>query len=526
VARALEKQYAGRLGEHAAELAEHFSQSTDPADLKKAVEYGEMAAKRAMDVYAYGEAVRLIDQAIKVQKVLDPDDKAKQCDLLLELCDALLNIPHTRRVIEREAPAALALAESINDDSRAARVCIAAGFAISMEQGIFTFTPETIKWAGRVDHYAKPDTAERAWADVYHGSLKYVQGDNAAGRKLLTKAIDMARRTGSQDTLEWAVPLFLHFNSAPQYAGERLKLAEEFLANPFSGRISYCLERWEPIGSVFLTAGQRRRAEEVFSNLRDKAGRTNHYRIWIQSTMADAVLAVMDGRFMDATATIGKILARAEQDGIIGVAKLYTNHPYYRTCIYRGEHMQEIEGEQRVDSPMSFAVLGWIQSYLGRKTEVAKILDKYVVQRPGIGTDEDETRFWVDTLFLEAGVLVGHSQSAELLLKRLNVPGLYTTGTSFPTCITRHLGGAAALLGRYDEARQHYQQAIRVCTEMPFRPELALTRLQLAELLLERYSEEKKEALEHLDFAIKEFREMKMQPSLERALKQKKILKA
>jgi hypothetical protein len=34
------------------------------------------------------------------------------------------------------------------------------------------------------------------------------------------------------------------------------------------------------------------------------------------------------------------------------------------------------------------------------------------------------------------------------------------------------------------------------------------------------------EALEHLDFAIKEFREMKMQPSLERALRHKDILKA
>ena len=57
-------------------------------------------------------------------------------------------------------------------------------------------------------------------------------------------------------------------------------------------------------------------------------------------------------------------------------------------------------------------------------------------------------------------------------------------------------------------------------------PEVALTRLQLAELLLEHYPAEKKAALEHLDFAIKEFREMKMQPSLERALRQKTILKA
>ena len=48
VARALEEVYKNRLEEHAAELAEHFSYSSDSADLTKAVSYGEMAAKRAM----------------------------------------------------------------------------------------------------------------------------------------------------------------------------------------------------------------------------------------------------------------------------------------------------------------------------------------------------------------------------------------------------------------------------------------------------------------------------------------------
>ena len=61
---------------------------------------------------------------------------------------------------------------------------------------------------------------------------------------------------------------------------------------------------------------------------------------------------------------------------------------------------------------------------------------------------------------------------------------------------------------------------------MRFRPEIALIRLGLAELLLEHYPEEKPEALAHLDFAIGEFREMKMQPSLERALRHKEILGA
>ena len=61
---------------------------------------------------------------------------------------------------------------------------------------------------------------------------------------------------------------------------------------------------------------------------------------------------------------------------------------------------------------------------------------------------------------------------------------------------------------------------------MGFRPGTALTRLSLAELLLDRYPEERHAALEHLDFAIAEFREMKMQPALERALGRRGLLKA
>jgi len=61
---------------------------------------------------------------------------------------------------------------------------------------------------------------------------------------------------------------------------------------------------------------------------------------------------------------------------------------------------------------------------------------------------------------------------------------------------------------------------------MRFWPELALTRLQITELLLKHYPDEKPEALVHLDFAINEFREMKMRPSLERALRHKEILGA
>ena len=123
-------------------------------------------------------------------------------------------------------------------------------------------------------------------------------------------------------------------------------------------------------------------------------------------------------------------------------------------------------------------------------------------------------------------------------------------------CIGRLCGGAAALLGETEKARGYYEQAIEICEKVRFRPELALTRLELAELLLGQAGAMNRaptpamcldtrspaaegrvrgesgtvtvraEALAHLDFAIAEFREMKMQPSLERALRHKDVLKA
>ena len=46
---------------------------------------------------------------------------------------------------------------------------------------------------------------------------------------------------------------------------------------------------------------------------------------------------------------------------------------------------------------------------------------------------------------------------------------------------------------------------------------------QLAKLLPEHYPDERPEAMEHLDFAIGEFKDMKVQLSLERTLRKREI---
>jgi tetratricopeptide (TPR) repeat protein len=279
------------------------------------------------------------------------------------------------------------------------------------------------------------------------------------------------------------------------------------------------------IGHTFLSVGKRKPAEDAIGELRSIKERTG--LCFLGSTTMDAILMIIDGHLEKALDAGRLILTWGEESGVSLGAKVNEGSFSYRAQIYLGKSLTDIERELRTgDRPMGDPITCLILAHLGLKDEAVEILEKTVVRRPGIGTTEDEIHIWIDTPYLEAAVITGHRRAAELLLNRFSGTGIYTSGLWHITCIPRHLGGAAALLERYDEARNHYQEAIRVCTEMRFRPELALTQLQLAELLLEQYPQEKSEAIAHLDFVIPEFRDMKMQPSLERALRHKEILKA
>jgi DNA-binding CsgD family transcriptional regulator len=123
---------------------------------------------------------------------------------------------------------------------------------------------------------------------------------------------------------------------------------------------------------------------------------------------------------------------------------------------------------------------------------------------------------YFNTIHLEVAVLAGRPGYARTFLKRLEPAASPATADAF-TLIDRHRGAAYLLLGEPERAREHYLAALAAGEKMRFRPEVALTRLALAELILEHYPRERGEAFEHLEFCIPEFREMKMQPSLLKA---------
>ena len=535
VARALETQYAKHLQEHAAELAEHFSQSTGSADLKKAVKYGEMAAQRAMNVYAYGEAARLLEQALKVQEILDPEDKVKRCDLLLELGDTLSIGGEPQRAFGVVLEEAYDLAESAGDKIRAGRACSMAVFGLcaygSMRSSTW-MSPEASRWMERADRCAEPDTIARAWADIGMGQLKcsiglYTQQNDTfqEGLRSYKRAIELARLLGDPEAFWFSACMWTTFAGAPQHTQERWKLANEVAEWPRTGlRASTHGITLLVIGNTFLQSGQRQRAEQCFQELEAVHERSGQVHLIFFVMAFKCIDAIMNGHLEDAVEIGRGIFSRSEELELPEYGR--SIGPVYIPALVHLGRTDEVLG--LVDYlPPSQKAAYMISLEQVSEAEAIENLENLIINRPGAGSPEDETYSSVDVMLLEAAVLIGHRSATELLLHRLLDSGMRTLGLSSPTtCMQRHFGSAAALLDRYDEARKYYKEAIEICTEMRFRPELALSRLQLAELLLERYPDEKKEALEHLDFAIREFREMKMQPSLERALRHKDILKA
>jgi tetratricopeptide (TPR) repeat protein len=529
----LEEVYNNRLEQHAAELAEHFSYSSDRADLEKAVSYGEMAARRATDVYSYGEAARLLEQALKVQEVLDPEEKLKRCDLLLALGWAHFYNHEYRHLLENEAPAALALAEGAGDIQRACQACLLATFAISgTGMGVAFGTDEATKWVEAFDRYASPNTIERAWADQSLGGRKVAAGDIAGAWPLFRESTLLARKLGDAsafvncggDYLWYCPPTAEYVEESRQIANEMRRVWDR--ADPFS--MAYGMEG---VGSFLLRLGEREQGEAIHREEMESPRLAGMPARQYYLPFLRACYYIMDGQLEEAAKCYDDVLRLGAATGAPLTAAVFANFFGPRLGGYLGwgreglRRLEEWAQAAGLSVPVSAPIRAYYLVYGGESEEAATILGEaadYYAAEP----ERIKHPFGGLVLLLELAVLVKHTRATEILLNLLVGATYKTTGLLDPTCVARHLGVAAALLGKYEEARKHYGEATKVCSEMRFRPELALTRLQLAELLLEHYPKERAAALEHLDFAISEFRDMKMQPSLERALRHKEILKA
>ncbi len=290
-----------------------------PSDLEKAIRYGELAAQRALSVYAYGEAARHLEQALEVQAVLDPDDHSKRCDLLLALGEAMLPLEDPLRVSATVAPEAFALAEALGDADRAARAAIQALESLirSTGAGLRTATAQSFQdWADRADRHAQTRTAQRVYADIYQG-LAEIGAGRPAAHVFLRRAVEGALSLNDDSVVFAAVGWAFRNLQALRDREMVTGLALEVLRRPHHGAratdLGWCLYSG---GIELLSSGRRHQAETLWRELTLLADHTQDRSLRAHALTTSALLAFVDGRLEKAVTLYESGAAMALELGV------------------------------------------------------------------------------------------------------------------------------------------------------------------------------------------------------------------
>jgi class 3 adenylate cyclase/tetratricopeptide (TPR) repeat protein len=522
VARALEEHYAGRVEEHAGELAEHFSHSSTKEDLEKAVRYGQLAAERAASVYAHGEAVRLLDQALEVQDVLDPNDDERRYGLLAALGNSLLSAGEPERVSDEVAPAMFEIAERAGDADRATKTCSLACWSLAYAVAARApGEPEWQLWTERAEKYAQPESGGWVFAALARSWIHSAHNEQEACWQLRLQALEMARRLGDPDALSSAVMSFTARGAPLQLEGERARVVAEFgLMRSTLLRPGIVAQRLGECAFVLEDAGDRQGFDTFCDELDAHAGRVGDpYALAWQMTV-NCARQRLEGDLEESLAISEQFGAQAGTLGIEVLGQLiawWTGSP---TLIYLGRFDQLLE-HRDVHSTAIFseAIVAYCLALAGRQEEALGEIRRIMAER-GIGPEEDWTDSTTLVALLATAVLTGDAQAIGALASRVSIAPEFHCGL-IATSVARQLGGAALLMGDPDSALGHFRTALKVAERIRNRPETALARLALAQTLFEHFPAERAEALEHLDFAARELQAMKMAPALEQAVRLK-----
>ena len=513
-AEAIERVHGRNVESHLSEIANHFVQAMPASAPQRALAYARRAGERAQTVFAYEEAVKFYESALRVLDVSAVRETPERCDLLLALSEAQMSLGEPRRVANSLAAEAFAIAETIADRGRASKACRIVLEALHRDAPRNTETLEWRMWADRADHYAAPDTAERAYADVSLARAALRVGDRAAGIKLLERALALARQLDDAELLFTCAWQAIYNELTPEHWRRAVSLAEEFATRSREGVRSRTVGQiLEMCGAGLFAKGDRAGAERAWQDLSEVAARTRDAFTEINAMSYQGLIATVDGRLAEAVQTAHRMIARGEELGTPGVAAQFAQGRCGRAFLYLGfaEELRELGG------PTAY----WpfkapLAAYCGRTIEARSLLQ----QTLNSYTSDDSLLaepIFILGMQLDAAEVVEDAEAIRAISRALEDSPV-ASPFGFVTTFARHLGAAAALDGDRETARSSYERALRETAQLGFRPEQALIHLQLAELLMQGDSAERAAAKKHLATAIEELQAMHMRPALERAL--------
>ena len=524
VAAAMEDVYESDLNRHASALAHHLYAAGIAADEAKTIRYLILAGEQSLETGAFEEARRDFDLAMSL---LPADDRETRASLLWKRGLAQRSLGQWKQAID-DWETALPISEELAD-----------------RHGISSIRQELVRlyiW-----------TAQPA-----QGVAVARQGLQALGGE---PSADRCRLLGH---CAWGLGQACELESADAMIQQALAMAEELSDPPLRGEVFrlssyhyyYCNRRRDQMEAAGRAAELLRPARAL-----DQLADALANRQWS---------SVLAGRPDEVARTQKETRALAERLGLLdaeahalcsegqrdwlATADLEAHESYLQQVMILSTSMggqwsfiieawqsqaslwrgRAEEAHARAQSSLNlepranlFTGNGWGQLFLcecsvGHADSALALLDERRDGLPRAGRLNGPGAWQALLKTVEGLALLGErDRAAELYPLTMEAIATGTVVTIDASHLLQTLAGIAAAAGRrWDEAQNHFEAALRLADEMPFRSEQAEARYWFAPMLLDRNTAgDREKARELLDTALALYREIGMPTHVEMAEK-------
>jgi DNA-binding SARP family transcriptional activator len=501
VGEALEEFYAQDPEPHLAELAYHFSEASG-ADVDKALMYAERAGDRAVALLAFEEAARLYDLALETLELRQRATPLTRCELLLKLGEvqARAGAP----AVESTFLEAAEIARAAGAPELLARAALGSGGRFVWVVSGFMPDHVVALLEDAVQALGPEESAVRARLLARLACALRDQPDSGRCAELSAQAVQLARKLEDRSALAYALDgryaaIWRHDNPEERLrtVDEILRLAEDVgdRERAIQGHFYRAFALLE-LGELDDVHGEVEAMEVLAVELRQPAQR------WFV-TVFRSILALFEGDFERAEELIPKSLELAET---------------LRNFLPRGSFAMQMFMLRRewgdLDLEVALAkqnsaeaptvtvfscVLADLCARLGREADARSILESLAEIDFEVLPDNDKLFSWS----LLAGVcaklgIVDHARR----LYELMLPGAHRNAVCHPGgalgSVSHYLGQLAMMGERWEEAEQHFSDALAMNAKMGAHPWVAHTQLDLARMLLARSETGDQEKAERL----------------------------
>jgi DNA-binding SARP family transcriptional activator len=515
---ALESLHREERGPHLAELAH---QAIAASEFGKALQYARGAGDWTLALLAYEEAARLYELALDAFDLAKVSGEDERAELLLSLGEAYARAGN-RPSSKRSFLAAAEIAKRLGLAREVARA--AAGYGGRIVWGR----------AGRDEHLVpllegglvalddEDDVELRVRLLTRLAGALRDEHSRERRDRLSREAVALARRSGSEAALAYALEGRATATLAPDTGGETLELFDELLEvaerigdpeRAVHSHLFRCV--------VSLRLGDLDEVERELAAVAPIAHALRQApQLWLmEATRAD--LALARGRMVKAEEHIETAFAYGE------LAQPEMATPVYRLQRYRlreyrgGLDQSEPEiGDLAGEYPARVVfrcALAHIHARLGGLAQARAIVHE-LAPDDFAAVPFDQEWFLAMSLLAETAVLLGEGDAAAALYRQL-LPWSALHASDHPEgyrgSLSRDLGQLAALLERWDDAERHFQDALAMNGKAGALPWLAHTSADYARMLRAQEGNDDR-AEELLSAAHATYEALGMQPHADR----------